>query len=249
MKFFVYKVRSRILFRNSKYIIYKMQFNNILENFGKTFLDWIFPIARDRRFLDTLTAEKFLALVGSQPRFFKQQNKYGTFSIVSYKNQLVRQSVWSLKFKNNRGIANLFAEIIYDTLAEELAEIKLSANFDNPILTPVPLSRQRLRERGYNQTALIARGLANLDQNNFFEYQEQILKKIKDTPPQSRSKNKTERQKNLKGCFKIANPVVVKNKNIILLDDVITTGATLDEASKILRRAGARKIFRVTFAY
>lgn len=230
-----------------------MRFNKFIEKIRKIVFDvifsTIFPNSRNQRFINKLTPEKFLALTQPSLRLPDSPNGQETVSVVNYKNALVRQTVWSLKFRNNQKIAKLFAEIIYDTIAEELANLKLSANFGNSILTPIPLSRKRLRERGYNQAELITRQMAKLDQNNFFEYQKYILKKIKDTPPQSRSKNKTERLNNLRGCFKVVNPNLIKNRNIILLDDVVTTGATLAEASQTLRRAGARRIFCVTLAH
>lgn len=230
-----------------------MRFNKFIEKIRKivfdVFFSTIFPDSRNQRFINKLTPEKFLALTQPSLRLPDSPNGQETVSVVNYKNALVRQAVWSLKFRNNQKIAKLFAEIIYDTVAEELANLKLSANFGNSILTPIPLSRKRLRERGYNQAELITRQMAKLDQNNFFEYQKYILKKIKDTPPQSRSKNKTERLNNLRGCFKVVNPNLIKNRNIILLDDVVTTGATLAEASQTLRRAGARRIFCVTLAH
>ena len=230
-----------------------MRFNKFIEKIRKivfdVFFSTIFPDSRNQRFINKLTPEKFLALTQPSLRLPDSPNGQETVSVVNYKNALVRQTVWSLKFHNNQKIAKLFAEIIYDTIAEELANLKLSANFGNSILTPIPLSRKRLRERGYNQAELITRQMAKLDQNNFFEYQKHLLKKIKDTPPQSRSKNKTERLNNLRGCFKVVNPNLIKNRNIILLDDVVTTGATLAEASQTLRRAGARQIFCVTLAH
>ena len=230
-----------------------MRFNKFIEKIRKIVFDvifsTIFPNSRNQRFINKLTPEKFLALTQPSLRLPDSPNGQETVSVVNYKNALVRQTVWSLKFRNNQKIAKLFAEIIYDTIAEELANLKLSANFGNSILTPIPLSRKRLRERGYNQAELITRQMAKLDQNNFFEYQKHLLKKIKDTPPQSRSKNKTERLNNLRGCFKVVNPNLIKNRNIILLDDVVTTGATLAEASQTLRRAGARRIFCVTLAH
>ena len=208
-------------------------------------LDLCLPLSSERRFFNNLTAEEFLSFV--EPADIPPVKN--TFAIVSYKNKLVKQAVWLLKFKNDQKIAKLFAEIIYDALTEELADLKLTANFDNPLLTPIPLSRQRLKKRGYNQAELIASEMAKIDRDNFFEYKQDLLKKIKDTPSQSRARNKKERLENLKDCFEAKNPADIKRRNIIILDDITTTGATLSEAKKTLRVAGANQIFCVTLAH
>jgi len=221
-----------------------VNFNKFFQKIYRTLLDLFLPKNYEQRFLDNLTAEEFLDL--TEPAVIS--NASDIISAVKYKNKLVKQAVWSLKFKNNQKIARLFAIILYDILAEELAELKLLNNFERPLLIPIPLARQKLRERGYNQTELIARAMQNLDKNNLFEYREDILKKIKNTAPQSRARNATERARNLKGCFQVVAPLAVKKRNILLLDDVITTGATLREATRVLRRAGARRVLLVTVA-
>ena len=146
-------------------------------------------------------------------------------------------------------ISKFFGQILYDYLIEELGDLKLSHNFDNPLLIPIPISKKKKLERGYNQTELIANEIYKLDKNNSFEYRKNILKKIKNTLSQSRTKNKKEREENLKGCFKVIMPKLVKNRNIILLDDVITTGATLNEAKKTLQQYNPKHIICITLAH
>jgi len=222
-----------------------MQKDNFIQKVWRNFLDLIFPISYNHNFLNNLTAEKFLALtVPAQTPPIPN-----TLAIVSYKNKLVKKAIWSLKFRNNQELAKLFAEILYDNLVEELSSLNLTVNFNDPILITVPLSRQRYRERGYNQVELIAKEIVKIDQNNFFEYKKGLLKKIKNTLPQSHTKNKAHRLKNLKGCFKVVNPMAIKNQNIILLDDVTTTGATLSEAVRTLKSAGPKQIICVTLAH
>ena len=76
-----------------------------------------------------------------------------------------------------------------------------------------------------------------------------ILKKIKETEHQARLKDRSVRLKNLLGTFEIVDRDLVRGRNIILVDDVTTTGATLSEAKKVLRAAGARKVIAVTIAH
>ncbi|MEA2112977.1 MAG: phosphoribosyltransferase family protein [Patescibacteria group bacterium] len=222
-----------------------MNINKKTSKMWKILLDVLFPIHQNQAFLNNLTTEKFISLTNPA----KIPPIPNTISIVSYRNRFVKKTLWSLKFKNNHQIAKLFAEVIYDNLIEELSNLKLTANFDNPILVVIPLSRQRKRTRGYNQVDLIARAIEELDQNNFLEYRRNILKKVKDTPQQSRAKNKQERLKNLKNCFKVTNFETIRNRNIILLDDITTTGATLIEATQTLKSAKPKQILCVTLAH
>ena len=76
-----------------------------------------------------------------------------------------------------------------------------------------------------------------------------ILIKTKETESQTKSKNRAERIKNLEGCFDVKNPEQIKNRNIVLLDDVTTTGATLTEARRALLARGARKVIAIVFAH
>lgn len=93
-------------------------------------------------------------------------------------------------------------------------------------------------KRGYNQTELLAK---NLSKNLKIPYNYNILVKSKNNQTQSLLE-KSQREKNVENVFKIKNPSKIKDKNIILLDDIYTTGATVRECSKILKNAGAKKI-------
>jgi len=139
--------------------------------------------------------------------------------------------------------------MLYERILEELADLTIMENFQKPILIPIPISKQRHRERGYNQTELICRELIKLDKNQNFELENNLLIKIHETVHQARIKDRRERLKNLAGSFTIKNNTKIKNRNIILIDDITTTGATLNEAKKTLKIAGARKIVAFTVAH
>lgn len=103
------------------------------------------------------------------------------------------------------------------------------------LVVPVPLHLSRLRERGFNQAALLAKRVGKklgCEVDNF------LLKKIRETPAQA-SLDREERRKNVKGAFLVADAKRISGKRILLVDDVATTGATLNEAAKILRKSGA----------
>ncbi len=140
------------------------------------------------------------------------------------------------------------AKSLYEELAEEISERTTFETLGRPLLIPIPLSSKRLRERGFNQCDLIVSALADLDKESFFETSENLLHRIRHTESQTK-KSRAERLKNLKDCFDIPQPEKVQGRSIILLDDVTTTGATLEEASKELVKAGAKTVLKVALAH
>jgi len=117
---------------------------------------------------------------------------------------------------------------------------KLSAVITNPydLIVPIPLSRDRLRERGFNQALLLAR---EIGRHRGIAVDPFILQKTRSTPPQAGLKGK-ERWENLKGVFTVREPEKIQGKRILLIDDVYTTGATLEMASRELLHDEARTI-------
>jgi len=189
------------------------------------------------------------------------------FPLYDYRHPAIKKSLWLLKYKGKKRLANVFAEIIYEKMLEELSELSALDNFVEPILIPIPLSPKRHRERGYNQAELICQELIKINHlrcevNNThlshgvnMQLENNILIKIKETEHQARIKNRNVRLKNLIGSFVIKsdkqnkNVNLIRNRNIILIDDITTTGATLKEAQKILKQAGARKVIAFTVAH
>ncbi len=165
--------------------------------------------------------------------------------LFEYGSPIVRKAIREIKFRGNRKIARLMAGLLYDELLEKLSEEKMfggAARSAAPLLLPIPVSPKRRRERGWNQCELLAEELARLDGGTNFEFRKDILVKNKNTADQI-GRGRKERLKNLKDAFSIKNEKLVKDRFIIVLDDVITTGATIEEACRALRSCGARGIF------
>lgn len=175
-------------------------------------------------------------------------NNQNIKAIFKYKEKIIRKAIWEIKYNKNKIIIKKFGKILYDFILEELSDEILFSNFQNPLLIPVPISKNNLRDRGYNQCEEIIKEIKQNDTQNIFELSFDSLEKIKETPHQSKLNNKTKRLNNLKNCFS-ANPEKVKNRNIILIDDVITTGTTISEVKKELKKAGARKVIGIAIAH
>lgn len=168
-----------------------------------------------------------------------------SLSIFSYKDPKVRAGIQRLKYKNRTPLATVFAKLMVPHLLEEFSDQVLFRNFTEPLLVPVPLSRSRLRARGYNHSALLAKELA---QETHFEYRGELVEKIRDTAPQVSQKSKRMRLENLRGAFLVCSPLV-EGRNCIIVDDVTTTGTTIEEVSAALKAGGAKKVFAVTIAH
>lgn len=111
-------------------------------------------------------------------------------------------------------------------------------------VTWVPLGRKRLRKRGYDQAQLLAEALAERLEKPC----ERLLDKCADNPPQSGTGSPEKRRKNVAGVYRVCDPSAVKGRRILLVDDIVTTGATISEAARVLKAAGAQRILAATVA-
>ena len=150
---------------------------------------------------------------------------------------------------NQRSVTGLITGLKFHSIADmkyPLTEILIHhlslVNFQplkNCVIMPVPLHKRREIKRGFNQAGLIAEEIAE-----FFKtpYCEDVLKRTKNTEPQTETLNHNQRLENIKNAFACRKPELVAGKRIIIVDDVMTTGATLNECARALKSAGARSI-------
>ena len=153
------------------------------------------------------------------------------FYIFKYKD-IIRKKLIEYKFNDKPYLFRMFCEIIL----EDKKTCEFLKSYD--IIIPVPVHRKRKRLRGYNQSELIAKELAKKLKLKVYT---DVLVKINNNKVQSKL-NKEERMKNVKNVYKIINKEKIKNKNIIILDDIYTTGATINECIKELEKTDANKI-------
>ena len=141
---------------------------------------------------------------------------------------------YGAKLSLSEPLADLMVEFAKNSL--EMSKIDL--------ILAVPLHSKKKRQRQFNQAQLLTE---NLCRHFSKKIDQKILLKVKPSPSQAQLHN-TERWKNVRGTFKVKNSSLVKAKNILLIDDVLTTGATVNECSKVLLESGASKIDVLTLA-
>ncbi len=166
----------------------------------------------------------------------KQQTPYfAKLRSLGYYSGPLRDAIVSLKYHRNIGLGSFFAPALCVIIVKE----KWNIDF----ITSIPLSANRKKERGYNQAEILARPIAR---RMNLPYSEKPVHRNKHTSSQVGLSVK-ERQLNMKDAF-MADPQVVKDKSILLIDDVATTGATMDACAKALLDAGCRQVFGLTLA-
>jgi ComF family protein len=131
---------------------------------------------------------------------------------------IAQQLLHGLKYDSNKAIAELLGHL----LASHLNTIGI--NFNNAVIIPVPLAAKKMHSRGFNQSALIGEALAKA---LHADYNNKVLSRIKNTDSQTR-KSRFERLDNMQDAFKLNNTTELQGKHILLLDDVVTTGATIE---------------------
>lgn len=196
----------------------------------------------------------------------KKEEKNDKFFMYKYDNE-IRKLILKYKFEDKSYLCNFFADKILNS-SEAVEFIK---QYD--IIIPVPLHKKRFLERGYNQTKEVAKIISNkinknvlnkikvnevdertIGTNNIekdtikvIKLENNVLKKNKNIAPQSTKKVEA-RLSDVKNVFYVKNADKIKNKNVLIFDDIYTTGATASECKKVLMEAGAKKCGIMTIA-
>ena len=154
-----------------------------------------------------------------------------------YYKENVRLSILRYKFSGRRSYAAAYGRLLAMKLLEE--------GWDTPdVLTWIPISRQRKWKRGYDQVELFGKVLAEELGLELVS----TLKKIRNTQPQSTMGSVAHRKANILGAFIVTDPELIRGKQVLLLDDILTTGATASECARMLLTAGAKEVKLATLA-
>jgi ComF family protein len=147
----------------------------------------------------------------------------------------LRSALHGFKYRRDLGLAEAFGVLLAETFTRAGEEVDM--------VVPVPLGKQRLKERGYNQAALLASAFSAV---TGLDYRPCAAHRIRETRSQV-GLSVEERQSNVSGAFS-AQPEIVTGKRLLLIDDVMTTGATLNACALALKNAGAAAVASLTLA-
>lgn len=158
------------------------------------------------------------------------------FPVFEYQGGMKR-AIYDFKYKNQRSYASFFADCIYTCYGRELKDLNVDG------IIPVPVHKKKRKQRGYNQAEMIAKQLGRRLQLPMFS---NILVRVKNTNPQKELNDKA-RMKNLKNAFNIRTNTI-KLKKVLLVDDIYTTGATIEACTKVLLDYGVEEVYYTSLA-
>lgn len=162
------------------------------------------------------------------------------FIACEYGNEnLIGKLIKRVKYKFSQELSAKLAQVV----ARNLIDI---VDWDCTLI-PVPLSRRRMKWRGFNQAELIGKQVVDMVNESSLKFDTKFLKKICDTKQQVECKSRDERLRNVKNAFQVSVTTDLPEK-VILFDDVYTTGTTLNECAKVLKSSGVKKVFGLVIA-
>jgi ComF family protein len=161
----------------------------------------------------------------------------------SYESGL-RELIHLLKYDQVRPAANVLGRM----LAEAIEDLQPLLAGSEVLVVPVPLHGTKLRQRGFNQSELIARAALKLrPAAGRLQLSTTVLERRRETKSQI-GLSRHQRRENMRGAFAVAKPHEVAERDVLVVDDVFTTGTTVSECARILRRAGAKRVYVATVA-
>jgi ComF family protein len=166
----------------------------------------------------------------------------GILVCASYDDELLQKAIHTLKYKFVKGLAEPLSNLLAKTLKKNSQFSILNSEF---LIIPVPLHLKRLKWRGFNQAQEFA---WCLEKNLDLEVKNNVLIRSKYAKPQMQIKHHLARRKNIKNAFECIRPKEIKDKVVILIDDVCTTSATLEECAKALSLAKPKEIWGLVLA-
>lgn len=181
----------------------------------------------------------------THPGCFGKYTIDGVFSAIAYKGA-AKKLIYNFKYKPYLSdLEKVLVDLFYENLIQKEEFYRICKNNKPLILTPIPLHNSKLRSRGYNQAEILAIALAQKLGFPTFN----LLQRVKKTPSLAGLTQKI-RKANIKGAFAVEKDkeAMLKNATIFVVDDIFTTGATLNEAAKTLKRNGAKEVYGLALA-
>lgn len=217
-----------------------------LEKIKKFILEILFPTkclgcgAKEEILCDNCISKIHLA---------ERETDRNILAVFDYRDETIKKAIWKLKYHHKRYLGEKLGQLLYEFLMEDIFDLRIDVSGRSIYVIPVPISNKKTKIRGYNQSLSIARGFCGRPETGIFELKNKIVFKKIETTPQARITNRKKRLENISGVFEIKNKEIVKGRTIIVIDDVTTTGGTIAEIMRILKKAGAKKVIGFAVAH
>lgn len=217
-----------------------MKLNDELNKLSRGILDFFFP--RRCPFCGAVAGKELLCKKCRRSLPFTGEHavREGTFGRCAaplYYEDRVREAILQFKFKDKLGGMSCFGMLMAECAAEHY-----SGAFD--AITWVPVSKKRLKKRGFDQTRYLTGSMCV----DWHVAPIETLRKVTDNPPQSTLETEEQRRANVLGVYEAVNAEQFRGKRLLLVDDILTTGATLSECVRVLKEAGAGEVMCLTLA-
>ena len=215
-----------------------MSVNDRLDKLQRDLLDFFFP--RHCPFCGRIVGKELLCGACERALPYCREVRTGSFGRCAaplYYEGTVREALLAFKFKGKLEALDCFGSLMAQTAAEAF-----SGEFD--AVTWAPVSRKRLRQRGYDQARLLCASLCV----DWHTEPQETLRKVRDNPAQSGLEDAAARRANVLGVYDPVKPADIAGKRFLLVDDILTTGATLGECVRVLKAAGAADVVCLTLA-
>jgi len=197
------------------------------------FDDFICPVCQRK-----LTSDRTLH------QYCRQKTKLEALGVVSsYQNNILKETIHNFKYKKIKSLVQPLSLLVIQFLENSFYFSQLSKN--NLLIIPLPLHLRKKRQRGFNQSELIAKEIANYF---YLPCETDILLRVVNNSPQVSLENSDLRKENVKDIFRANKSKTIRNKTILLIDDIYTTGATMEEAAKTLKQNGVKKVIGLVLA-
>ena len=214
----------------------KMPMRKVYHGDMRGLLDLVFPPRETEHIVRSMSQETLAPLINPVT------NEFGVVALLPYREPLVHALIVETKYHGNKTASELLASVLSDYLLERMSE-ETEIERRTVAFVPLPLSSKRKRERGYNQVEQVLRKTA---EQLGAHMETQLLTRMRHTTPQTKL-SKVERKNNVMDAFHADTPN--PSYLYIVVDDVLTTGATLAEAVRTLTEAGADRVIAVALAH
>lgn len=216
-----------------------------ISRFIAMLLDVLFPREDVSLFCDTLSSSTLEKLVS----YTIVPTVPDCVAFFSYTNPVIRNVIYAMKYHGHPRPPKLFGGIIAPLIVEEISDRRMFGTYHNPLFVPIPLHLKKQKERGYNQSERIAESILKSIEDPSCTLVTNALIRTRNTQSQAQHKDARLRFQNVRGAFSVSKKSSIQNKDVILVDDVTTTGATFLEARKTLFDAGARNVWCIAVAH